>query len=118
MKTLREPEYVKGTYRAIGGDVDRTAQMVNLDDMDVEDFLLVARDRGLATAIELDRFAADWRKAYENGEPGFGDETTIDDWVGGLKCWRLLGDILEFNGLSHDAQIDWSNVKVSVRGSN
>jgi hypothetical protein len=97
----------------------KTAQMVTLDDMDLEDFLLVAQDRQLATAEELDRFAADWRKEYEKGEPGFGDETTIDDWAHGLECWRLLGDILELNGLSRDAtQIDWSNISVSIRRPN
>ena len=82
--------------------------------MDLYEFLSVAVEKGLATTEELKQFAADWQTEYENGEPGFGDETTFEDWRGGLKCWRFLAGLLERNGLPRNAQIDWSNIQVKL----
>ena len=80
--------------------------------MELGEFICVALERGLGTVIELGQFATDWQREYAKGEPGFGDETTFEDWSGGLECWRVLVRILKDNGLPRDADIDWSNLRV------
>jgi len=58
--------------------------------LDLEDFLKLARERHLASDEDLEAFAASWRAGFEAGEPGFGDETTWEDWAGGLDAWQRL----------------------------
>ena len=56
----------------------------------LNDFLEIAVQRELGTAEELEAYASHWQKAFEAGVPHFGEETTLEDWTGGLKAWRGL----------------------------
>jgi len=66
-----------------------------LTGLQLDDFVDIAIERGLATAGELEQFAMSWRRGYDAGDPGFGDETDLDDWTGGLEAWRALRVIAE-----------------------
>ena len=54
----------------------------------------IATERVLATAEEVEQFALSWRHCFDDGLDGFGDETTLEDWTGGLNAWRPLRLIL------------------------
>jgi hypothetical protein len=66
----------------------------NVTDLNLDDFVAIATDRGLATAEELEQFATSWRTGRDAGLDGFGDETELDDWIGGLEAWRALRTLL------------------------
>ena len=59
-------------------------------ELTLNDFLEIAVQRELGTVEELETFASQLQCAYEAGEPHFGEETTLEDWTGGLEAWRGL----------------------------
>lgn len=66
----------------------------NVTNLTLDHFVAIATERGLATAEELEQFAMSWRNRWDAGLDGFGDETELDDWIGGLEAWRALKIIL------------------------
>jgi hypothetical protein len=66
----------------------------DLIELDLDDFVEIATQRKLANTEDLEQFATFWRIAYNAGVSGFGDETTLEDWMGGVESWRSLMAIL------------------------
>ena len=59
-------------------------------DVDLDDFVQIATRERWASADELAAFAEMWRLNFDAGTQGFGDESTIEDWQGGLEAWRAI----------------------------
>jgi hypothetical protein len=84
--------------------------------MDLMEVVAIALDRELATQEELDHFTTQWRDMYNNGEEGFGDETRLEDWIGGALtrgvcsaiCWRRMASAETYGSIGQDLSGVWN----------
>lgn len=39
------------------------------------------------------RWSAAWDEEFRRGEPGFGSETSLDDWLGSISAYTFLASL-------------------------